>query len=81
MKKTFITKPFLPSLDDCFSFSKNIWENKVLTNNGPYHKKFEIELAKYLEAPYIIQKILFLLIYPGLDKSIISIILTILNEE
>ena len=53
MKKTFITKPFLPPLDDCLPALKDIWENKVLTNNGPYHKKFEIELAKYLEVPYI----------------------------
>ena len=62
-------------------FLKDIWENKVLTNNGPHHKKFEIESAKYLEVPYISQKILFLLIYPDLDKSIISIILTIFNED
>ena len=60
MKKTFITKPFSPPLDKCLPFLKNIWENKDLTNNGPYYKKFEIELAKHLEVPYISEKNLFL---------------------
>ena len=53
MKKTFITQPFLPPFDECVEDLQNIWENKFLTNNGAYHEKFEVELAKFLEVPFV----------------------------
>src|SRR5690606_29991400 len=34
-------------------FLKEIWENKILTNNGPYHQQLEKELADFLGVPYI----------------------------
>ena len=53
MKKIYITKPFLPPLDEYTSLLKEIWESKTLTNNGPFNKKFEIELASYLGVKHV----------------------------
>ena len=52
-KPIFITRPNLPALDKVVPLLKNIWENKVLTNNGPYHQLFEKELSRFLEVEYV----------------------------
>lgn len=52
-KPVYVTSPLLPSLDDFTSSLKEIWESKILTNNGDFHKKLEIELATYLKVPYL----------------------------
>jgi dTDP-4-amino-4,6-dideoxygalactose transaminase len=52
-KKIFVTKPNLPKLDDYVKKLEVIWDNKWLTNNGPFHQEFEEKLAKYLDVPYI----------------------------
>jgi len=52
-KKIFVTKPFLPPLDEYVKFLEKIWSSKNVTNNGPFHQKFEIELAKYLDVEYV----------------------------
>ncbi|WP_298045950.1 DegT/DnrJ/EryC1/StrS family aminotransferase [uncultured Bacteroides sp.] len=43
----------MPSLDDFTSSLKEIWDSKILTNNGCFHKKLEKELAIYLKVPYL----------------------------
>ncbi len=48
-----VTKPFLPPLEEYEPYLKQIWENKILTNNGPFHQQFEKELANYLGVPFI----------------------------
>lgn len=48
-----ITQPDLPSLDSFIPLLKKIWDNKWLTNNGEFHQKLELELANYLNVPYI----------------------------
>ncbi len=48
-----VTKPFLPPLEEFLPYLEQIWENKWLTNNGPYHQQFERELARYLGVPHI----------------------------
>ena len=53
MKKTFVTKPFLPPLDEYYDSLKVIWKNGVLTNNGPFHEKFERALSKFLGLPFV----------------------------
>ncbi|MGR5576987.1 DegT/DnrJ/EryC1/StrS family aminotransferase, partial [Bacteroides thetaiotaomicron] len=45
--------PLLPSLEDFTFLLKEIWESKMLTNNGNFHQKLEEELAKYLKVPYL----------------------------
>jgi dTDP-4-amino-4,6-dideoxygalactose transaminase len=52
-KKIFVTRPTLPKLDDYVKKLEVIWDNKWLTNNGPFHQEFEQKLAKYLDVPYI----------------------------
>ncbi len=48
-----VTQPYLPSLEEFTPYLQKIWENKLLTNNGPFHQQFEIALADYLKVPYI----------------------------
>ena len=52
-KPIYVTSPLLPSLEDFTFLLKEIWESKMLTNNGNFHKKLEEELAKYLKVPYL----------------------------
>lgn len=52
-KPVYVTQPALPPLDEFVEYIKQIWENKILTNNGPFHKKFEKELAQYLGVKYL----------------------------
>lgn len=49
----FVTQPDLPPLEEFLPYLKQIWENKVLTNNGPFHKQLEAELAEYLGVKHI----------------------------
>ena len=49
----FVTKPFLPPLDEYIKYLEKIWSSKQLTNDGPFHQKFEKELANYLGVKYV----------------------------
>ena len=49
----FVTKPVLPDLDEFIPFLKQIWDNKILTNNGPFHQELERELAIFLGVPFL----------------------------
>lgn len=53
MKNYTVSQPSLPPFDEFVPVLKEIWNSKVLTNNGPFHKKFEEELCNYLEVPFI----------------------------
>lgn len=48
-----VTQPALPPLEEFIPYLEKIWDNKWLTNNGPFHQQFEEELAKYLGVKYI----------------------------
>lgn len=52
-KPVYVTSPLLPSLEDFTLSLKEIWNSKILTNNGDFHKKLEKELAAYLKVPYL----------------------------
>uniref|UniRef100_A0A7V3E600 DegT/DnrJ/EryC1/StrS family aminotransferase n=1 Tax=Ignavibacterium album TaxID=591197 RepID=A0A7V3E600_9BACT len=49
----YVTRPNLPPLEKLQPYLEEIWKNKILTNNGPFHQQFEIELAKYLGVEYV----------------------------
>lgn len=49
----YVTKPYLPPLDEFKSYLEKIWERQILTNGGPFHEKLEEELAKYLGVKYV----------------------------
>jgi dTDP-4-amino-4,6-dideoxygalactose transaminase len=48
-----VTQPSLPPLEHLIPYLEQIWENKVLTNGGPFHKQLEQALCDYLCVPYI----------------------------
>ena len=52
-KPVYVTRPALPALDEFIESLKVIWDSRLLTNNGPFHKQFERELADYLGVKYI----------------------------
>ncbi len=49
----FVTRPELPPLEEFLPYLQEIWETRVLTNNGPFHQKLEAALCEYLGVPYI----------------------------
>jgi dTDP-4-amino-4,6-dideoxygalactose transaminase len=49
----YVTRPFLPPLDEFYEYLKDIWESRQLTNKGPYHELFEKKLAEYLNVKYV----------------------------
>ncbi len=49
----YVTRPFLPPLEEFLPYLEKIWENKRLTNQGPFHQEFEEALAQYLDVPYV----------------------------
>lgn len=51
--KVLVTQPFLPELNEFIPYLEKIWENKWLTNNGPFHQQLEKELCRYLGVEYV----------------------------
>lgn len=49
----YVTQPALPPLEEFTEYLKQIWDTKILTNNGPFHQQFEKELADYLGVKYL----------------------------
>lgn len=49
-KKTtiYVTQPDLPPFDAIVSSLQEIWQNRVLTNGGPFHARFEQALCEHL---------------------------------
>ena len=43
----FVTRPYLPSIEEFKKGCEEIWKNQWLTNNGPILQRFEERLAKY----------------------------------
>lgn len=52
-KPIYVTQPALPPLNEFTEYLQQIWDNKILTNNGPFHQQFEKALADYLGVKYI----------------------------
>lgn len=44
----FVTQPHLPNLNEFVPYLEKIWQNKILTNGGPFHHQLEDELQKFL---------------------------------
>ena len=49
----FVTRPFLPPLDEFVPYLEQIWTNKVLTNGGPFHQQLEQALCEYLGVEHV----------------------------
>jgi dTDP-4-amino-4,6-dideoxygalactose transaminase len=52
-KNIYVTQPALPDLESFIPYLEKIWNSKQLTNNGPFHKQFEEELASFLGVKYV----------------------------
>jgi len=52
-KPVYVTQPALPPMEEFSIYLNQIWESKILTNNGPFHQQFEKELADYLGVKYL----------------------------
>jgi dTDP-4-amino-4,6-dideoxygalactose transaminase len=52
-KPIYVTQPHLPPLDEFIPYLHEIWNNKILTNGGPFHQQLEQELCKYLGVNHI----------------------------
>jgi dTDP-4-amino-4,6-dideoxygalactose transaminase len=52
-KPIYVTQPYLPPLEEFIPYLEQIWENKVLTNNGPFHKQLEEALSEYLGVEHL----------------------------
>lgn len=53
MKQIFVTQPYLPPLEEFTPYLEKIWNNKILTNCGPFHQQLERALCEYLGVEYI----------------------------
>ncbi len=49
----YVTQPHLPPLEDFIPYLQQIWDNKILTNGGPFHQQLEKELCEYLGVQHI----------------------------
>jgi len=52
-EKIFVTKPSLPPLEEFIPYLEKIWDNRILTNNGPFHQQFEKDLTDFLGVKYL----------------------------
>ena len=53
MKPIYVTQPYLPPLEEFIPYLQQIWDNKILTNNGPFHKQLEQALCDYLGVEHL----------------------------
>jgi len=49
----YVTQPYLPEIEEFIPYLEKIWENKILTNCGPFHEEFESLLCDYLGIEHI----------------------------
>lgn len=48
-----VTRPFLPDLNEFIPYLEKIWDNRWLTNNGPFHQELEARLCEHLGVEHI----------------------------
>lgn len=49
----FVTQPNLPPLEEFIPYLEAIWDNKILTNGGPFHQQLEATLCDYLGVKHL----------------------------
>ena len=52
-KEIFVTRSFIPPLEEYIEEIKDIWDSHFLSNMGPKHKLFQEQLLQYLLADHI----------------------------
>jgi dTDP-4-amino-4,6-dideoxygalactose transaminase len=51
--RIYVTRPFLPPLNELIPYLEEIWTNHTLTNCGPFHQQLEEALCDYLGVKHI----------------------------
>lgn len=54
MEKIFVTKTFLPPLEEYVEYLKEIWDSGYITNDGPMFQRLEQELAKFTNHKHLV---------------------------
>jgi dTDP-4-amino-4,6-dideoxygalactose transaminase len=49
----YVTRPYLPPLEEFIPYLQSIWEKRILTNGGPFHVELEKALCEYLGVEHI----------------------------
>jgi dTDP-4-amino-4,6-dideoxy-D-glucose transaminase len=49
----FVTRPFLPPLEEFVPYLQSIWDSKILTNAGPFHQQLEQALCVHLGVAHL----------------------------
>ena len=49
----YVTQPALPPLEEFIPYLQEIWDNKILTNGGPFHQQLEKALCDYLGVKHL----------------------------
>jgi dTDP-4-amino-4,6-dideoxygalactose transaminase len=52
-KPIYVTQPELPPLAEFLPYLEKIWDSRVLTNAGPFHRMFEAALCEYLGVNHV----------------------------
>ncbi|UVW29731.1 DegT/DnrJ/EryC1/StrS aminotransferase family protein [Massilia sp. H6] len=52
-KPIYVTQPYLPPLEEFHDYLRQIWDNKILTNGGPFHQQLEAALCDYLGVEHL----------------------------
>lgn len=52
-KPIYVTQPYLPPIEEFIPLLQQIWDSKVLTNNGPFHKQLEQALCDHLGVKHL----------------------------
>lgn len=52
-KPVYVTRPYLPEVEEFTPYLERIWKNGILTNGGPLHAELEQALAEYLGVAYV----------------------------
>ena len=52
-KLIYVTQPALPELEDFIPYLREIWDRKILTNNGPFHQQLEQALCDHLGVAHL----------------------------
>jgi len=52
-KPIYVTKPYLPPLEEFIPYLEKIWDSSILTNGGPFHEQLEAALCEYLGVKHI----------------------------
>lgn len=51
--KLYVTRPFLPPLEELMPSLEKIWGSRDLTNGAAFHQEFERALTEYLGVPFV----------------------------